>query len=67
MNERDIRTIENMARTGMEFDDLCKAFRNFPIEEVEKIYMRIRKEKDPIGHPGRCPYNCWTYSSQVAG
>ena len=25
MNERDIRTIENMARTGMELDDLCKA------------------------------------------
>lgn len=44
MTERDIRTIENMARTGMEFDDLCKAFRGFPIDEVERIYMRIRQE-----------------------
>ena len=58
MNERDITTIENMARTGMEFDDLCKAFRNFPIEEVEKIYMRIRKEKDPIGDGGSIKMNC---------
>lgn len=45
MTERDIRTIENMARTGIEFDDLCNAFKNFPLEEIEKIYMRIRKER----------------------
>ena len=44
LSERDIRTIENMARTGMSFDDLRKAFSQFPIEEVEKVYMRIRKE-----------------------
>ena len=44
LTERDIRTIENMARTGMSFDDLRKAFSQFPIEEVEKVYMRIRKE-----------------------
>ncbi len=44
LSDRDIRTIENMARTGMSFDDLRKAFSQFPIEEVEKVYMRIRKE-----------------------
>ncbi len=44
LTERDVRTIENLARTGMSFDDLRKAFSQFPIEEVEKIYMRIRKE-----------------------
>jgi hypothetical protein len=44
MTDRDIRTIENMARTGMGFDDLRKAFSQFPIDEVEKVYMRIRKE-----------------------
>lgn len=44
MTDRDIRTIENMARTGMGFDDLRKAFSQFPIEEVEKVYMRIHKE-----------------------
>ena len=44
MTERDIRTIENMARTGMSFDDLRKAFSQFPIEEVEKVYVRISKE-----------------------
>ena len=45
MNERDIRAIESMARTGMNFDDLRKSFKQFPIEDVERIYMRIRKEK----------------------
>jgi hypothetical protein len=44
MTDRDIRAIENMARTGMGFDDLRKAFRDFPIDEVEKIYMRVRRE-----------------------
>lgn len=44
MSERDIRTIENMARTGMSFDDLCRAFVQFPFEEIEKVYMRIRRE-----------------------
>ena len=44
MTDRDKRAIENMARTGMSFDDLRKAFSQFPIEEVEKVYMRICKE-----------------------
>lgn len=44
MKERDIRAIENMARTGMSFDDLLKAFVQFPYEEIEKIYMRVRQE-----------------------
>ena len=44
MTDRDIRTIENMARTGMSFDDLRKSFRQFPIEEVEKAYMKVRRE-----------------------
>ena len=44
LTERDIRTIENMARTGMGFDDLCDAFVQFPYEETEKEYMRVRRE-----------------------
>ncbi len=44
MTERDIRAIENMARTGMSFDDLCRAFAQFPFEEIERVYMRIRRE-----------------------
>ena len=44
LSERDIRTIENMARTGMSFDDLCDAFIQFPYEEIEKVYMRVRRE-----------------------
>ena len=44
LTERDIRTIENMARTGMGFDDLCDAFVQFPYEEIEKVYMRVRRE-----------------------
>lgn len=44
LSERDIRTIENLARTGMGFDDLCDAFVQFPYEEIEKAYMRVRRE-----------------------
>ncbi len=44
LSDRDIRTIENMARTGMGFDDLCRAFVQFPFEEIEKAYMRVRRE-----------------------
>ncbi len=43
--ERDQRAIENLARTGMSFDDLRKSFKQFSIEDVERIYMRVRKEK----------------------
>ena len=43
MNERDIRAVENMARTGMSLDDLRKLFPVFPMEEVEKIYNRIQE------------------------
>ena len=52
MTDRDKRAIENMARTGMSFDDLRKAFSQFPIEEVEKVYMRIRKETVGNAHAG---------------
>ena len=44
LSERDIRTIENLARTGMGFDDLCHAFIQFPYEEIEKVYTRVRRE-----------------------
>ena len=44
LTERDIRAIENMAHTGMGFDDLCRAFVQFPFEEIEKVYMRVRRE-----------------------
>ena len=44
LSDRDVRAIENMARTGMSFDDLCRAFVQFPFEEIEKVYMRVRKE-----------------------
>ncbi len=44
LTERDIRAIEYMARTGMRFDDFCRAFVQFPLEEIEKVYMRVRRE-----------------------
>ncbi len=44
LSERDIRAIENMARTGMGFDDLCDAFIQFPYDEIEKVYMKVRRE-----------------------
>lgn len=43
MNDQDKRAVEGMARCGIDFDGLCKAFPNFPIEEIERIYMQIRK------------------------
>ncbi len=44
LSDRDIRAIENLARTGMGFDDLCRAFVQFPFEEIERVYMRVRRE-----------------------
>ena len=58
MNDRDIRAVENLARTGMSFDDLCKAFSKFSIEDVEKIYMRIRKETDIDPSKPQFKMNC---------
>ena len=43
MNDQDKRAIEGMARCGIDFDGLCKAFPKFPIDEIERIYMQVRK------------------------
>lgn len=58
MNERDIRAVENMARTGMNFDELRKAFKEFSIEEIEKIYMRIRRERNDSSQSTPSKINC---------
>ena len=46
MNEQDIRAVEGMASCGIDFDGLCKAFPKFPIDEIERIYMRVRKRNN---------------------
>lgn len=43
LNEQDMRAVEGLARSGIDFDSLCKAFPKFPIDEVEKVYMQVRK------------------------
>lgn len=43
MNDQDKRAVESMARCGIDFDGLCKSFPKFPIEEIEKVYMQVRK------------------------
>ena len=43
MNDQDKRAVEGMARCGIEFEGLCKAFPKFPIDEIEEIYMQVRK------------------------
>lgn len=43
MNEQDKRAVEGMARCGIDFDGLCKAFPKFPIDEIEKIFMSVRR------------------------
>ena len=72
MNERDTRAVENMAprrggiqplqgrinQTGMSFDELRKAFSEFSIEEVEKVYMRIRREKNGSSQNTPFKMNC---------
>ena len=58
MNERDVRAVENLARTGMSFDDLRKSFPEFSIVEVEKIYMRIRKERNNDPSNTQSKINC---------
>ena len=43
MNDQDKRAVEGKARCGIDFDGLCKAFPGFSMEEIEKIYMHVRK------------------------
>ena len=43
MNDQDKRAVEGMARCGIELEGLCKAFPKFPIDEIEKIYLQVRK------------------------
>lgn len=43
MNEQDKRAVEGMARCGIDFDGLCRAFPKFSIDEIEKVYMQVRK------------------------
>lgn len=47
-NDQDMRVVEGMARTGIDFDGLFGAFPRIPIEEIERIYMQFRK----IGYYG---------------
>ena len=49
MNDQDKRAVEGMARCGIEFEGLCKAFPKFPIDEIEKIYMQVRKSNGICG------------------
>ncbi len=44
MSERDVRVVETMSRTGICFDDLCEALAQFPYEDIEVIFQRIRSE-----------------------
>ena len=44
MSERDVRVVETMTRTGICLDDLCDAFIQFPYEDIEVIYCRVRRE-----------------------
>lgn len=44
MQERDLIEIENMIRSGLEFDECFRSFPNVSIDEVERVYMRLRKK-----------------------
>lgn len=49
MNDQDKRAVEGMARCGIDFDGLCNTFPKFPIEEIERIYMQVRKSEIGAG------------------
>ena len=44
-DESHLRDILNFVEIDpqMKVDGLCKAFSNFPIEEIERVYMQVRK------------------------
>ncbi len=42
----------------MGFDELRKAFKEFSIEEIEKIYMRIRRERNDSAKSMPSKINC---------
>ena len=42
----------------MGFDELRKAFKEFSIEEIEKIYMRIRRERNDSAKSTPPKINC---------
>ena len=44
MQEHDVIEMENMVRNGLEFDECFRSFPNVSIDEVERVYMRIRKK-----------------------
>lgn len=58
MDERDYRVIENMARTGMDLEDLCSTFKRFPADEIEQIYNDVKKERDAINNMGSVGIKC---------
>ena len=43
VNEQDRRTVEGMARCGIDLEGLCASFPKFSKEEIEEIYIRTRK------------------------
>ena len=53
MSERDVRVVETMSRTGITLDELCDAFVQFPYEDIEVIYRRIRREISAYFHKTR--------------
>lgn len=49
MQEHDVIEMETMVRNGLEFDECFRLFPNVSIDEVERVYMRIRKKVSSEG------------------
>ena len=43
MKEQDVRAVESLCRCGMDLESILKCFPKFPRQEVENIYLKIRR------------------------
>lgn len=43
MKEQDVRAVESLCRCGMDLESILKCFPKFPRQEVEKIFLKIRR------------------------
>lgn len=58
MNERDQRAVEAMASSGMDLETLQSCFPAFDRAELEKIYRKVKQQKEDGGDGAGLSINC---------
>lgn len=46
MKEQDKRAVESLCSCGLGFEDVCKSFPEFSVDELKEIYISIRNDDD---------------------